>query len=109
MSTNDEIQITPWTKAFPITQEEAEAHLHREGYTTFYWYDVPGASYPNHEHDRDECLWILKGELQITINNQRYNLKAGDKIYLPAHIKHVAEVPKTGGATYLIGQKKNIS
>ena len=100
------IRVLRWEKPSPVSQEEAEANLHKEGYESFCWYDVPGVQYPKHRHGLDECLWILRGEIHVTLDDQTYVLKAGDRIYLPAHTPHVAEVPNSNGVTYLVGQKK---
>jgi quercetin dioxygenase-like cupin family protein len=103
------IRVIRWEKNSAVTEEEAEARLHQEGYESFRWYDVPGASYPKHRHDCDECLWILKGEIHFTIADQTYVLKAGDRIYLPARAPHTAAIPQSGGVTYLVGQKNSHS
>src|SRR5690242_2708167 len=104
MDKNNHIRIIRWEKPTSITQEEAEAKLHREGYESFCWYDVPGVVYPKHRHECDECLWILNGEIHFQILEMEYVLKAGDRIYLPAQTPHIARVPQSGGVTYLVGQ-----
>jgi quercetin dioxygenase-like cupin family protein len=88
-----------------LSEEEAEARIHQEGYESIRWYDVPGATYPRHRHDYDECIWVLKGVIIFRIEDQDYELKAGDKLYLTAGIPHTARVPVESGVTYLVGQK----
>jgi len=102
---DNNIQIIRWEKPDPISQEEAEARLSQEGYETYRWHDVSGASYPRHRHGFDECLWILKGQFQLTIGEQTYHLKAGDRIYLPATTVHSSFVADPNGVTYLVGRK----
>ncbi|MFL5812495.1 MAG: cupin domain-containing protein [Bdellovibrionia bacterium] len=99
------MRIVRWERADPPSQEEAEARLHQEGYESFKWYDVPGACYRKHVHKQDECIWILRGELIFEIEDQKYSLKTGDRLYLPAKLPHTAEVSKNGSVTYLVGQK----
>jgi quercetin dioxygenase-like cupin family protein len=99
-----EFRVVPSeTGKSPATEQEAEARLHQEGYQSFRWYDVPGTSYPRHRHEHDECLWILKGEIVFTINDQEYPLKAGDRLYLSAQVPHLARTE--AGVTYLVGRK----
>jgi mannose-6-phosphate isomerase-like protein (cupin superfamily) len=99
----------PYEGKGPLTQEEAEARLHREGYETFCWYDVPGAHYPKHRHEYDECLWVLRGELDLTIGEETLALRTGDRVYLAARTAHIARVPEgMEGVTYLVGQKKPV-
>jgi quercetin dioxygenase-like cupin family protein len=104
MDKNQGIRVVPLSGNIP-SEQEAEARLHQEGYESFRWYDVPGACYPNHRHGYDECIWVLKGEITFKITDQDYQLKAGDRIYVPAKVPHTAEVPPNAGVTYLVGQK----
>lgn len=91
----------------PPSQEEAEAKLHQEGFDSYCWHDVPGTSYPRHQHAYDECLWILKGEITFDTKEGAYPLKPGDRLYIPAGTAHSAIVPSKQGVTYLVGQKKS--
>ena len=92
--------------ASPPTEQEAEAKLHHEGYECFRWHDVPGAEYPRHRHEYDECLWILKGSITFAVEETEYTLNAGDRFYLPALVHHTAIVPHDQSVTYLVGQRK---
>ena len=89
----------------PLTEDEAEARLHQEGYESFRWYDVPGSSYPRHRHSDDECIWILKGEITFAVGDQEFKLGPGDRLYLKAETPHTAQVPLTAGVTYLVGRR----
>jgi quercetin dioxygenase-like cupin family protein len=97
------IRYVPTEGAIP-SEEEAEARLHQEGYESFRWYDVPGASYPKHRHSHDECIWVLKGEITFKIGDGEFKLSPGDRLYLPANAAHTASVPSDKGVTYLVGQ-----
>jgi mannose-6-phosphate isomerase-like protein (cupin superfamily) len=99
------MRIVRWERSEPPSEEEAEARLHQEGYDSFKWYDVPGACYREHAHEQDECIWVLKGELIFEIEQKTYSLRSGDRLYLPAHLRHTAHVSKDGSVTYLAGQK----
>jgi mannose-6-phosphate isomerase-like protein (cupin superfamily) len=118
------IRVVRWTGAEPPTEQEAEARLHQEGYDSFRWHDVPGADYPRHRHDHDECLWILRGRITFVVDTpastggatreagsaggatEEHSLEAGDRLYLPARTAHTARVPASGSVTYLVGQKR---
>ena len=99
------VKLIKWDGPAIPSQEEAEAKLHQEGYDSFQWYDVPGACYPKHAHGYDECLWVLKGELVLNIAEEVYTLHPGDRLYLPARVRHTVQVPKERSVTYLVGQK----
>lgn len=101
----NQIRVLKWEGVAPLTQEEAEARLHQEGYQSFCWYDVPETHYPPHKHKYDECIWVLRGEMQFTIENETYLLRSGDKLYLSIKVVHEIHVPKNKGVTYLVGRK----
>ena len=94
-----------WERATPLTEEEAEARLHQEGYSSFRWYDVPGTLYPRHWHESDEVIWVLSGEIHFTVGNETFTLQKGDRLDLPAKTPHIAKVPDSGGVTYIVGKK----
>jgi quercetin dioxygenase-like cupin family protein len=89
----------------PPTEDEVQARLHREGYESFRWYDVPGVRYPRHRHAVDECIWVIRGRIRFLVETEAYDLGPGDRIYLPARTPHTAEVPATEGCTYVVGQR----
>lgn len=41
-----------------------------------------------HSHDEDETFLILKGEGEITVDNERQRLEHGDVIFLPRNCTH---------------------
>jgi quercetin dioxygenase-like cupin family protein len=50
---------------------------------------TPGAGPPLHVHSReDETFYILAGEVEVTIGDQRDTLRAGDCVFLPRGIPH---------------------
>ncbi len=105
------IRVLRAEKNQPLSEVEAEARLHQEGYESFRWHDVPGVVYPRHRHEQDECLWVLEGVLDIALTDapsQTIRLQPGDRIYLPARFPHRASTPadsSPNGVTYLVGQK----
>ena len=101
------IRVVHWEKSSLPSEQEIEAHLHKEGYEAFKWHDVGGTHYPSHRHDRDECLWISSGEIIFEIEGVDYSLKNGDRLYLPSKLKHVARVPAGQAVTYFVGQKRS--
>ena len=102
---SQQIRLIRGTVGATPSEQEAEARLHQEGYRPFRWTDVPGSTYPRHQHMNDECIWVISGEITINIENQDYILKPGDRLYLPKSIPHTACVPLSGPVTYLVGEK----
>jgi quercetin dioxygenase-like cupin family protein len=99
-------RFVKWQKAKPPTEQEAEAILNQEGYQAFRWTDLPGSRYPRHKHQIDECIWVLAGEITFSIEEAHYQLKPGDRLYLPSKTHHTATVNEGNGTTYLVWQKR---
>lgn len=47
-----------------------------------------GLGAPPHSHPWDESFYILKGEVELTIDDTKYCLKAGDYALIPANKVH---------------------
>lgn len=80
------------------------AALEDEGFAVFAWTDAPGTRYEPHQHDEDESLWLLEGEMSFEVAGARYDLAAGDRLMLPARTVHSA-LAGPRGAAYLVGQR----
>lgn len=97
--------VKKWEGNAPPSTEEAEARLHQEGYESFLWTDVPGVSYPRHRHEKDECIWVLSGEIEFTVEGEVILLKPGDRLYLESRTPHTARVPNQKSVSYLVGSR----
>jgi quercetin dioxygenase-like cupin family protein len=80
--------------------------MEEEGYRVFEWIDAPGTVYGPHVHAEDQSHWIISGVLELSIEDERYALRAGDRDFLPAFTKHSATVGGDEAVVYLIGAKK---
>ena len=68
------------------------AAMEREGYEVAVYTYREGTVFPEHEHAQEKCDGVIEGALRITIEETPYDLKAGDRLYLPAGTRHSAEV-----------------
>jgi len=85
---------------------ELRARLESEGYSVSEWSDAPGTVYQSHVHETDQTHWIVSGELQLTVDGESYELRAGDRDFLSANTSHAAFVPGKEPVRYLIGVRK---
>ena len=58
-----------------------------------------------HSHPFEAKAFILEGQIDIVINNQRTVYLAGDVFHLPANLVH-AESYGSKGVKYLVGRKE---
>ncbi len=94
-----------WNKTTKPDSQALRKHLSDEGYSVFEWSDAPGTVYGPHSHSEDQSHWILSGELELTVGDEKYTLGAGDRDFLPANTTHAAFVPGNEPVRYLIGAK----
>jgi len=94
------IRLEQWRNAEgPLTERRMMRLLEREGYEVAVYAYREGTIFPEHEHSQDKCDAVLEGTLRITAGGTVYDLKPGDRLYLPAGERHSAEV--VGGTTVL--------
>lgn len=98
------LEVIRWDGKGTPEESELRARLEREGFSVWRWRDSPGADYSPHEHDHDESLWIVEGQIAFGVGERSYALESGDRLMLPKGTVHTAKAGPNG-ATYLIGEK----
>jgi quercetin dioxygenase-like cupin family protein len=98
--------VERWSEGKAPDARELRRRMEEEGYRVFEWIDAPGTVYEPHVHAEDQSHWIVSGVLELSINDERYALRAGDRDFLPAYTRHSAAVPGDEAVVYLIGAKK---
>jgi quercetin dioxygenase-like cupin family protein len=63
-----------------------------EGYDVLVYTYRPGTMFPPHAHAQEKCDAVLEGSLRVTVEDVVFDLKPGDRLYLPAGTRHAAEV-----------------
>jgi quercetin dioxygenase-like cupin family protein len=63
-----------------------------EGYDVLVYTYRPGTMFPPHAHAQEKCDAVLEGSLRVTVEDAVFDLKPGDRLYLPAGTRHAAEV-----------------
>lgn len=88
-----EVRIERWQgEDGPLTEKRLMAAIEREGYEVSLYAYREGTVFPEHEHAQDKCDAVLEGVLRVLVGDAAYDLKAGDRLYLPAGTRHRAEV-----------------
>ena len=80
------------------TLDEAVARLRRQGLDPGRWSNGPGDRYAVHEHGYDKVIVVEHGSIVFGLPDQGMDveLRAGDRLDLPAHIRHDADVGPEG-------------
>ena len=88
-----DVRLEHWDAADgPLTERRMMRLLEREGYEVAAYTYRQGTVFSEHEHAQDKCDAVLEGILRITVGDDAYDLKAGDRLSLPAGTRHSAEV-----------------
>jgi len=71
---------------------------------------LPGKAAPLHTHPGEEIIYVLEGTLEYEIGGKLSRVKAGDVLFVPAGVPHLARNVGTGRgaelATYIVDKGK---
>ena len=88
-----EVRLVRWeAEDGPLNEKRLMNAMEREGYEVAVYTYRPGTVFAEHQHAQDKCDAVLEGILRITVGEAVFNLQAGDRLYLPAGTRHIAEV-----------------
>ncbi|MGZ5093442.1 MAG: cupin domain-containing protein [Burkholderiales bacterium] len=60
----------------------------RRGYSFEYWIDPPGQVWRDFEHDVEELVVLVEGELEIEFDGRRVRPDVGNEVIIPARTRH---------------------
>lgn len=87
------VRLVSWEQEDgPLTEKRLMGALEREGYEVAVYAYRQGTVFPEHEHAQEKCDAVVEGFLRISVGETVYDLKPGDRLYLPAGTRHSAEV-----------------
>lgn len=87
------LRLETWDDADgPLSEKRLILILEQEGYEVGVFTYREGTSFPEHEHPRDKCDAVLEGFFRIQAGGEVFELKPGDRLYIPAGTRHSAEV-----------------
>jgi mannose-6-phosphate isomerase-like protein (cupin superfamily) len=88
-----EVRLESWEEEDgPLTEKRLMGLIEREGYEVAVYAYREGTAFAEHAHAQDKCDAVVEGFLRIRVADKTYDLKPGDRIYLPAGRRHSAEV-----------------
>ena len=88
-----DLRLESWNPSDgPLTEKRMIRLLESDGYEVAVFAYREGTVFSEHEHAEDKCDAVLEGTLRITVGGAAYDLKAGDRLYLPAGTRHGARV-----------------
>ncbi len=93
-----DISVTRWALLETPRAERLNAMLVDEGLTAQRWSNRPGDRYPAHAHSFHKVVYVLAGSITFGLPGcgENVRLEAGDRLDLPAGVRHDAEVGTQG-------------
>ncbi len=53
----------------------------------------------------EQMLWLVKGKIELNIEQKKLTLNAGDRLGIPKGLKYSLQAKSAEGVFYLLGQK----
>ena len=75
-----------------MTEKRVMGFLEREGYEVVVYAYREGTVFEEHAHAQDKCDAVIEGFFRIRADGEVFELKPGDRLYIPAGTRHSAEV-----------------
>jgi quercetin dioxygenase-like cupin family protein len=100
-------RVTPWTGSGQPAESTLKKLMTDEGLDFYSWSNGPGDVYAAHSHSYNKVIYVVRGSITFGLpeSDDQLELKAGDRLDLPAGMLHNARVGAQG-VTCLEAQKR---
>jgi len=90
-----------------MTERRLRRAMEHEGFEVAVYAYRPGTAFDWHSHTEDKCDAVVEGILRIEIEaGETFDLRPGDRLFVPAGTRHRAEVVGKGTVISLDGTKR---
>lgn len=92
------VRVTRWSGGQHPTLSTITRYMQKEGLRPYEWDNSPNHRYAVRSHGYTKVMYVVEGTLEITLpdSNQRVRLRAGDRVDIPAGVRHGAIVGSSG-------------
>ncbi|HMQ52786.1 MAG TPA: cupin [Anaerolineae bacterium] len=93
-----ELKVYPWIKETAPKEEELRNELVEQELNVYHWSSPPNDTLLGHTHGYHKIIYVVSGAIKFEFpsRHQSLSLRAGDKLELPAGIRHNAIVGVDG-------------
>ncbi|MBM4059723.1 MAG: cupin domain-containing protein [Planctomycetes bacterium] len=88
-----------------IERPQVRAEWATHGFTCELWVDPPDQVWHDFQHDVDERVLLLEGEIQVEMPGRTVRLLPGDELEIPAGTRHTVRNCSRGLARWLHGYR----
>lgn len=79
-----------------INRGSISKEVRREGFHPLCITDAPGRVYAPHRHPETKLLVFLEGEMMVSVGQNSYQCRRGDRFVIPGNVEHSAVVGPLG-------------
>ncbi len=92
------VRVIRWSGGQHPTLSNITRQMQKEGLRPYVWDNAPNHRYAVRSHGYHKVMYIVEGILEITLpdSNQRVKLRAGDRVEIPAGVRHGAIIGSSG-------------
>ncbi len=92
------VRVIRWSGGQHPTLSTITRQMQKEGLRPYTWDNTPNHRYAVRSHGYLKVLYVIAGTLEITLpdSNQSVKLRSGDRVEIPAGIRHGAIVGSHG-------------
>lgn len=93
------VRVSRWSGSQHPSMTVITNQMKMEGLRPYMWHNMPNHRYAVRSHNYDKVLYVLDGMLEILLpdTNQKVRLRTGDRIDIPAGVRH-GTIVGSGGA-----------
>jgi quercetin dioxygenase-like cupin family protein len=92
------VRLIHWQGSQHPSMSVVTREMKKEGLRPYMWENMPNHRYPVRTHGYDKVMYVVEGSVEITFPdfNQRMVLRSGDRIEIPAGIRHGTNIGLSG-------------
>jgi quercetin dioxygenase-like cupin family protein len=92
-------------KLYKIAAHQQDALLNNSSVERKYFIFQPNEHWPQHSHDRSQCLLVIDGEITHVSKGREYTQRKYEVLIVPAYLSHTAFAGKAGVKLWVITKK----
>ncbi len=94
----DAVRVIRWTGGLHPTLSVITRQMQKEGLRPYVWDNTPNYRYAVRTHGYNKVMYVIEGHIEVSLpdSNQRVRLRAGDRLEIPAGVRHGAIIGSSG-------------
>jgi quercetin dioxygenase-like cupin family protein len=94
----DAVRVIRWTGGQHPTLSAITRQMQKEGLRPYVWDNTPNYRYAVRTHGYNKVMYVVEGNIEVSLpdSNQRVKLRAGDRLEIPAGVRHGAIIGSSG-------------